>query len=42
MLGGLSLTVLGYALLPAFVASAPPSFTTTIVNVLNTFSSGTS
>jgi hypothetical protein len=39
MLGGLSLTVLGYALLPAFVASAA-LFTTTIVNVLNTFSSG--
>jgi len=39
MLGGLSLTVLGYALLPAFVASAA-LFTTTIVNVLNSFSSG--
>ncbi len=39
MFGGLSLAVLGYTVLPALVASAA-IFTTTIVNIANTFSSG--
>lgn len=37
--GGVSIAVLGYTLLPAFVASAA-IFTATIVNITNTFSSG--